>query len=110
MLSEDEIYKNIALILMDEAPEGAARVILDAQLSREDDHCKLVFDYVDVSGQTHWFSPRSAMTDSELMNNLVDLRKIFIEKHLDSGRGGWSGCVIDLDVVDPKIKIDFKYE
>lgn len=110
MLSEDEIYKNIALILIREAPEDASRVILDAQLSREGDHCKFLFDYINASGQKHWFSPRNAKTDSELMDNLIDLRNIFIERRLDSGRDGWLGCVIDLDVIAPKIKVDFNYE
>jgi hypothetical protein len=42
-MSEDEIYRQIGQILIDTAPDAASAVIVEAELSPEDDHCKLLF-------------------------------------------------------------------
>lgn len=75
----DDIYKSIGETLVAIAPADAETVEVDAEISPEGDHCKLLFDYTDVSGQKKWFLPTTAKVDSDLLKQLVKLRLFFDE-------------------------------
>jgi len=109
-MTEDEIYRRIGQVLVDEAPESAMTVIVDAELSPEDDHCQLLFDYVDGKGERDWFSPGGVEIDGIVMNSLVALRKLQIEQNLTAGLLPWNACVIVMDIAGGKLKIDFRYD
>ncbi|MGF6458220.1 hypothetical protein [Pseudomonas frederiksbergensis] len=109
-MSEDEIYLQIGEILLGTAPNSAVEVIVEAELSPEDDHCQLLFDYIDGQGKKDWFSPSSGYVDVGLLKNLVELRKIYKESGKTAGLPVWSGCTIALDVVVAKLAIVFKYD
>ncbi|WP_192563926.1 hypothetical protein [Pseudomonas gozinkensis] len=109
-MTEDEIYRRIGQLLMDEAPESAVTVIVDAELSPEDDHCRLLFDYVDGEGERDWFSPSSGEVDGIVMNSLVALGKLHKAQNLTAGLPAWNACEIAMDIVGGKLKIDFRYD
>ncbi|WP_111454435.1 hypothetical protein [Pseudomonas sp. URMO17WK12:I6] len=109
-MSEDDIYLQLGHILLDTSPAIAMKVIVEAELSPENDHCQFLFDYVDEDGKQDWFSPVSAQVDSELFDCLVELRKIYIQNGITGGCPIWSGCVITLDVAVSKLAVEFKYD
>lgn len=109
-MNENDIYLKIGQVLLDTSPETASKVIVEAELSPENDHCKLLFDYVDQHGNQDWFSPVGVQVDTDLFNCLVELRKIYICQGLTAELPVWSGCVMTLDVVAGKLKVEFKYE
>ncbi|MFJ5236287.1 hypothetical protein ACIP86_06075 [Pseudomonas neuropathica] len=108
-MSEDEIYRQIGQILIDTAPDTASVVIVEAELSPEDDHCKLLFDYIDGNGEKDWFSPGSPEVDVGIHENLIALRNLYKAQNMTSGLPVWNSCVITLDTVLGKLKIDFNY-
>lgn len=108
-MSEEEIYRRIGQILIDAAPASAVAVIVEAELSPEDDHCKLLFDYIDGTGNKDWFSPGSPDVDVGIHENLIALRKLYKAQNLTAALPVWNACVVELDVVLGKLKIDFKY-
>lgn len=109
-MNEDDIYLKIGRVLLDTSPETASKVIVEAELSPENDHCKLLFDYVDQHGNQDWFSPVSVQVDTDLFNCLVELRKIYIHQEMTAGLPVWNGCVMSLDVIAGKLTVDFRYE
>jgi hypothetical protein len=109
-MSEDDIYLQLGQILLDTSPETAVKVIVEAELSPENDHCQFLYDYVDEDGKQDWFSPVSAQVDSELFDCLVELRKIYVQNAMTGGHPIWSKCVITLDVAVAKLGIEFKYD
>jgi|APAra7269097138_1048543.scaffolds.fasta_scaffold58708_1 hypothetical protein len=109
-MTEDKIYQRLGQLLVDEAPESAMRVIVDVELSPEDDHCQLLFDYVDGKGERDWFSPSSGEVDRIVMNSLVALRKLHRAQNLTAGLPAWNACEIAMDIVGGKLKIDFRYD
>lgn len=106
----DEIYNAIGEILASIAPAGAETVEVDAEISPEGDHCKLLFDYTDVGGQKNWFLPKTAKVDSDLLNLLVKLRLFFDENNFYSGNKPWGGCLIVVNLRTAKVKIEFRYD
>ncbi|ANI61883.1 hypothetical protein ABH908_004883 [Pseudomonas frederiksbergensis] len=50
-MSEDDIYLQLGQILLDTSPATAMKVIVEAELSPENDHCQFLFDYVDEDGK-----------------------------------------------------------
>ena len=107
---DDEIYQGIGEILVAISPADAEVVLLEAELSPEGDHCKLLFDYLVPSGTKQWFSPSSAKVDSDLLHLFVRLRNFFESNgHYTEGKP-WKGCIVELCLRSMKIKIDFKYE
>ncbi|WP_225816018.1 hypothetical protein [Photorhabdus antumapuensis] len=110
MVSDDELYSEIGRILYEAAPDDAQRILLDVELSPENDHAKFLYDYVDESGCKKWFLPLSPKTDRDLIENLAMLRKHYVENNLTSGRPVWYGCVVTVDLENMKIRIEFKYE
>lgn len=52
---DDEIYQGIGEILVAISPADAEVVLVEAELSPEGDHCKLLFDYLGPSGTKQWF-------------------------------------------------------
>ena len=74
MTSDNEIYQSIGEILLAIAPEHATVVYLDAQVSPEGDHGKMLFDYDIEGGDTQWFTPESGRVSRDLLLQLVKLR------------------------------------
>jgi hypothetical protein len=109
-MSEDDIYLQLGKILLDTSPVTAMKVIIEAELSPENDHCQLLYDYVDEEGKQDWFSPVSAQVDVELFECLVELRKIYTRHGVTGECPIWSGCVITLDVAVSKLAVEFKYD
>ncbi|MDC9623074.1 hypothetical protein PSI22_15875 [Xenorhabdus sp. XENO-7] len=110
MSKENELYTRIGRSLYAAAPESAKIIVLEAELSAEDDHVKFMFDYVDELGNKSWFEPNSSQTDSELMDCLVELRKYYVENNLTNDHPAWHSCEVKLDVEQMKLNIEFKYE
>jgi hypothetical protein len=108
-MSEDEIYRRIGQILIDTAPDSATAVIVEAELSAEDDHCKLLFDYIDGTGEKDWFSPGSPEVDVGIHKSLIALRKLYKAQNMIAALPVWNACEVTLDVVLGKLKIDLKY-
>ncbi|MDX5628476.1 MULTISPECIES: hypothetical protein [unclassified Brenneria] len=110
MRADQEIYNDIGSILLAVVPDGASKVIMRAELSPENDHCKCEFDYVDkYSGNTNWFSA-GARANSDLLDLLVELRNYFIANFRTQEKTFWHGCEVTVDVETLKIHIDFKYD
>jgi hypothetical protein len=85
-------------------------VEVDAEISPEGDHCKLLVDYTDVSGQKKWFLPTTAKVDSDLLKQLVKLRLFFDENNFYSGNKPWVGCLIVVNLRKAKTQIEFRYD
>ncbi|OKP02089.1 hypothetical protein [Xenorhabdus eapokensis] len=110
MVSDDEFYSEIGRILYESAPDNAQKILLDVELSPENDHAKFLYDYIDEDGRKKWFLPSSPKTDDDVIENLVMLRKYYVENNLTNGCPVWYGCLITVDLEKMKINIDFKYE
>lgn len=106
---DDEIYQSIGEILIAISPSDAEVAYIEAELSTKGDHCKLLFDYVDSSGAKQWFLPSSAKVDSDLLDLFVRLRAFFESNGLYIDGEPWIGCVVEIDLRNMKIKMDFKY-
>lgn len=110
MSVDDEIYQGIGEVLVAISPADAEVVLVEAELSPEGGHCKLLFDYVGPSGTKQWFLPSSAKVDSDLLDLFVRLRSFFESDGLYAEGKPWKGCIVELCLRSMKIKIDFKYE
>ena len=91
MRTDQEIYNDIGSVLLSIAPENASKVIMRAELSPENDHCKCEFDYINAdTGNTDWFSA-GAQANGDLFDFLVELRNYFLDNfkidYLISGEG-----------------------
>lgn len=109
MSLDDDIYQGIGEILAAIAPPDADVVLVEAELSSEDDHCKFLFDYISPSGAKQWFLPNSAEVDSDLLDLFVRLRSFFELNDLYAAGKPWKCCVVELSLRSMKIKIEFKY-
>ncbi|KTB89715.1 hypothetical protein AO073_27260 [Pseudomonas syringae ICMP 11293] len=109
-MNDDEIYRGIGEILVAIAPADAQEIILDAELSLENDHCKLLFDYIGENGEKKWFLPETARVDSDLFDLLVKMRVFFEANKLYMEGKPWTGCIVRLSLDAMKIEIDFKYD
>jgi hypothetical protein len=107
---DDRIYHEMGQILFDIAPQGAREIIVDAEITPENDHCKLLFDFVDEAGKTQWFLPPSGQVDSDIFDLLVQLKQFFATHDLFPEGQQWHGCTIKLLMEKPNIKFDFKYD
>lgn len=110
MSEDDDIYREIGKILLSIAPEDAAVVFLEAEISLEEDHCKLLFDYTGKSGVKSWFLPPSAKVDSELLEALARLRGYFEVNGLYESGKPWNKWFVELNLEGMKIKINFIYD
>lgn len=109
MRESQAIYNDIGSVLVAAAPDNAATVIVRAELSPENDHCKCEFDYVDsISGETNWFTA-GAQANADLLDLLVELRTFFDNNISSKQPSFWHACEITVDVETLRIKIDFKY-
>lgn len=110
MRSEHDIYNDIGAILMAIVPNDASKVMLQATLSPEGDHCKCEFDYIDKhTGDINWFSA-GMQANSDLMDLLVELRNFFAYNTGSDAKKPWHDCGIVVDVESLKISINFKYD
>ncbi|WP_156115477.1 MULTISPECIES: hypothetical protein [Xenorhabdus] len=44
-MSDDKLYSEIGRILYESAPDNAQKILLDVELSPENDHAKFLYDY-----------------------------------------------------------------
>ncbi|CAI0979183.1 Uncharacterised protein [Serratia rubidaea] len=110
MRTDQEIYNDIGSILFAIAPDIASKVIMRAELSPENDHCKCEFDYVNATtGDTDWFSA-GAQANGDLFDLLVELRDYFVDNFKSQEKPFWHGCEVTVNVETLKINIDFKYD
>lgn len=110
MRTDQEIFNDIGSILLSVAPEGASKVIMRAELSPENDHCKCEFDYIDTNkGNVDWFSA-GARANGDLFDLLVELRNYFVANFKSQETPFWHSCEVTVDVETLKINIDFKYD
>lgn len=110
MRTDQEIYNDIGSILLSSAPEKAVKLILKAELSPENDHCKLLFDYLNTNGEYNWFLPDNSQVDGDLLDLLVELRNYFVANFKSQEKPFWHGCEVTVDVETLKIHINFKYD
>lgn len=104
---EDRIYHSLGQLLLNIAPPDAKKIIVEAALTEENDHCRLLYDYITSEGEKHWFLPPSAKVDSEIFDLLVELRRFFELNNLYPEGNSWRACVITLDRPNTQIHIDF---
>ncbi|MCA6223137.1 immunity protein YezG family protein [Photorhabdus antumapuensis] len=109
MRSDQEIYKDIGLILYSIVPDEARKIIMRADLSPEGDHCAYEYDYIDNSGNTEWLTA-GGQANTDMLRYLVELRNYYMDNNLTNDRTVWHGCEVTLDVEQMKLNIDFKYE
>ncbi|WP_392563855.1 hypothetical protein RHO13_11575 [Orbus wheelerorum] len=110
MRNDNDIYNDIGQILFNISPNGAKKVILQAEFVPEGDVCTFLYDYVDIGNKTKWFENESAQASSKLMDYLIELKKYTLENNLTNGNPIWTGCIVTVDIEKLKINIDFKYE
>ncbi|WP_150409481.1 hypothetical protein [Xanthomonas sontii] len=110
MKDDNDIYKEIAGILLNVAPENSEKVKLIAEMKYGDDHCEFEYWATDSLGREAWFSPQGARTDVLLMNLLVELRSYFRANNLFKGSRPWIGAIVAIDISKQKISLDFSYE
>ncbi|QXI29954.1 hypothetical protein [Pseudomonas vanderleydeniana] len=108
-MNGDEVYLAIGEMLFSIAPNEAKFVVVDAEISKGNDHCKFLFDYIDAEGKKDWFSPPSSRVDSDLFDCLL-LKKEYSEKGLVGDFPVWVGCELSFNVERSKLSIDFRYE
>ncbi|AYP22833.1 hypothetical protein [Pantoea agglomerans] len=110
MRSDQEIYNDIGSVLLSVAPENASKIIMRADLSPENDHCRCEFDYISVdTGDTGWFSA-GAQANGDLFDLLVELRNYFVDTFKSQEKPFWHSCEVTVNVETLKINIDFKYD
>ncbi|MGR7527202.1 hypothetical protein ACU6ZM_23860 [Klebsiella aerogenes] len=110
MRSDQDIYNDIGGGLLSVAPDNASKIIMRAELSPESDHCKCEYDYVDkLTGNIDWFSA-GAEANGRLLDLLVELRNLFVEKVKSKEKPFWHGCEVTVNVETLKINFDFKYD
>jgi len=110
MRTDQEIYKDITSILLAVVPDAALKVIMRAELSPGNDHCKCEFDYVDkLTGKINWFSA-GARANGDLLDLLVELRNYFVANFNSQEKPFRHGCKVTVDVEKLKINFDFKYD
>lgn len=107
---DNELYSEIGRILFESAPENAQIILLDAELSPEDDHAKFLYDYVDTKGEQTWFLPGTPATDRLLLEKLVELKKYYVANNLTNGKPAWHGCLVTVDLEKMKINLDYRYD
>ncbi|MBP2851797.1 hypothetical protein [Dickeya oryzae] len=107
---DDELYSEIGRILYESAPEDAQIILLDAELSPEDDHAKFLYDYVNNEGEKAWFLPDEPSIDRLLLDKLVELRKFYVANNLTNGLPGWHGCVVTVNLEKMKIDLQYRYD
>lgn len=106
---EDRIYHSLGQLLLSITPPDARKTIVEAELTDENDHCRLLYDYITSDDKKQWFLPPSATFDGEIFDLLVELRKIFELNNLYPEGRPWRACVITLDRLNTQIHIDFNY-
>lgn len=109
MLKNNCIYNEIGQLLFNIAPEGAKTVIMKAELSPDEDHCKCQFDYINKSNDIKRFLG-GARANRDMLDYLVKLRQYSIDNNLTNGLPAWVGCIVTVDIENAKIDIEFKYE
>ncbi|PIT09075.1 hypothetical protein [Snodgrassella communis] len=109
MLSDQNLYNEIAQILVNAGPNVAKKIMMKAKLWPEGDVCEFEFDYLTNDNQENWFDPDANAT-RDLRKVLVKLRKFYIENNLTNGKPIWHGCEVIVDLEKNKIHVDFKYD
>lgn len=107
---DNELYSEIGRILFESAPEDAQTILLDAELSAENDHAKFLYDYVNKRGEKTWFLPGTPATDGLLLDKLVELRRFYIKQDVTVGQSAWHGCLVTVDLEKMKINFEYRYD
>lgn len=109
MRNDQEIYKDIGTVLYSIAPDEAKKIIMRAELSPENDHCKYEYDYLNAADEIQWLTA-GGRANTDILRYLVELRNYYIENNLTNGRPAWHGCEVTLDIEKMKLNIDFRYD
>ncbi|WP_141248863.1 hypothetical protein [Pseudomonas sp. HAR-UPW-AIA-41] len=107
--SENDIYNRIAVILKEITPSNSTQTVCTAELSVNNDHAKISYDYIDNSGVKDWFIPATASADSELLDLFVELRKFFIHNNYCTAENPWSSCTVEFNFESNNIELSVKY-
>ncbi|XKM13541.1 DUF600 family protein [Orbaceae bacterium ac157xtp] len=110
-LNDNEIHNKIGQLLFNIAPMDAIKIYLKAEVSLENDHCKLVFYYSDHKGKEKPIMlTDDSSIDDEVFSELIKLKQYTIDNNLTNGHPIWIGCIVTVDIENSKINIEFKYE
>ena len=107
--ADNDIYLDVASILSEAAPIGAAQMVMSAKLTPESDACRFTYDSVNGAGEKSWLVP-GAKVNSSLMDLVVELRTWFVAAGLTAGRAPWSDCEFTLDLSTEQINVQFSYD
>jgi hypothetical protein len=104
-MRESDIYKRVGQLLFNGSPEGAHSLVMDAEISEDNDATTFRNTYVNSKGDIGWFrcDPNA---NHEISTLLVELRELFVKEH----RGFWLGLVFKLDLNSGKFDVEFKYK
>ncbi|WP_233239090.1 hypothetical protein [Bordetella sp. LUAb4] len=108
-MKDREIIEKIGRILLSCGPEVATKIVVRAEVFRENDGGRYEFDYVDKYGNLDWFSPDGDAVD-DLTDALIEYKTFFLENNLTNGREVWSKCEITVDVSQKKISFDLQHD
>ncbi|AKN92140.1 hypothetical protein ACU10_02810 [Xanthomonas oryzae pv. oryzicola] len=110
MKSDNEIYNEIASILVDAAPADAEKLKINAEMKHGDDHCKSVYYYENKDGHEDWFIPNGKDINEKIMDLLIDLRRYFRLNNLFKDGSPWVAISMVIDINKSKVYSDFFYE
>lgn len=110
MTRDDAIYQELGEILLAIVPKRACVAYLDAWVSREADHARLQFNYLDEQGELQAFISPNARTDHDILMLLARLREFFVVNGLYAGGQPWSGCQVTLPLDSARVSVDFTYD
>jgi len=100
-----QICNEIGQLLYSAAPEEAKIIVMQADLSDEDDHAQFAFDFVDGIGNESWFTG-GANVNRQLLELLVEHRRFFVAKN----QPRWKRCKFTVDVEAGKYSLELEYE
>ena len=100
-----QICNEIEQLLYSAAPHEAKIIVMQADLSDEDDHAQFAFDFVDGIGNESWFTG-GANVNRQLLELLVEHRRFFVSKN----QPRWKRCKFTVDVEADKYSLELKYE
>ncbi len=103
-MTDESFSQQLGQILFDISPKNSKQIIMKAALPEVGDTCSFEFDYVDESGNVHWFTG-GGVANTKLLKVLVQLR----EEQIKSGQTSWESCTFVIDVEAESFDMNFVY-
>jgi len=105
----EDLYNQIAQLLVNAGPTDAKTIIARAKLTLDGESCEYEYDYIDQRDNEDWFVP-DKLASYHLRLLLVNLRDYYIQNNMTNGKALWTGCDITVEIPAEKISISLKYD